>query len=79
MTTPDNADLLTNAAMLLERYRAELPALEARADFLREVIAALVIGSRTTRRGRPPKLVEETPMEMPLRVGGGAFEPETAA
>jgi hypothetical protein len=74
----DNADLLTNACMLLDRYRAELPALEARVDFLREAIAALTAGTRT-RRGRPPKLVEETPLEMPLRVAGGVSEPEVAA
>jgi hypothetical protein len=76
MTTPDNADLLTNACMLLDRYRAELPALEARVDFLREAIAALTAGTRT-RRGRTAK--EPTIIEMPERVGGGAFEPETAA
>ena len=60
----ENADLLTNASILLEKYREELPGLEARCDFLREAIAALTAGTRT-RRGRPPQgkpaLVEDAP------------------
>lgn len=72
---PENADLLTNATIALDRYRAEERALEleltvmqTRLELIREVVGALA-GKPRARRGRPPapKLVEE----MPLRVTGG--------
>jgi hypothetical protein len=52
----DNADLLTNAAALIERYRAEatstsseIDRLQARLEVLNETLDALT----GTRRGRP--------------------------
>lgn len=82
----DDASLLTNAAALLERYRdderqlaIELAIIQARLEHVREGIKALA-GKPRTRRGRPPKLVEDAPIEMPTRITGGAYvEPETAA
>jgi hypothetical protein len=81
----DDASLLTNAAALLERYRdderqlaIELAIIQARLEHVREGIEALA-GKPRTRRGRPPKLVEDA-IEMPTRITGGAYvEPETAA
>jgi hypothetical protein len=85
MTTPDNADLLTNACRLLERYRederlltAEIAAQQERLRTIREVILALS-GKPQGRPRRSPRLVEETPVEMPLRVGGGINEPDLVA
>ena len=64
----DNASLLTNAASLLERYRAEERLLEqeiavqqARLETVREVVSALS-GKPRSRRGRPPK-VEQPDIE----------------
>ena len=79
----DNADLLTNAAAALERYRAEervleleLSVLQARLELVREFTASLS-GKPRTRRTRTSRVaVEDLPLEMPLRVAGGAAEPE---
>ena len=79
----DNADLLTNAAAALERYRSEervleleLSVLQARLELVREFTASLS-GKPRARRSRTPKVADETlPLEMPLRVAGGAAEPE---
>ena len=83
----DNADLLTNAAAALERYRAEerlleleLSVLQARLELVREFTASLAGKPRIRRRrrysvaGEPAD--EALPMEMPLRIAGGAAEPE---
>lgn len=79
----DDASLLTNACALLDRYRADLPELEAdiaarqaRADIMREAIDALT-GKPRIRRQRLTK--ETTIIEMPTRTDGGLAEPETAA
>ena len=82
----DNADLLTNAAAALERYRTEerlleldMCVLQARLELVREFTASLS-GKPRTRRGRPPKVADEAlPMEMPLRIAGGSAGPEDAA
>jgi hypothetical protein len=88
---PENADLLTNAAAALERYRLEEQQLEseisvqqARLELVREFVAALA-GKPRARRSRPPgpKLVDPlgvltaspSGIEMPLRVA----EPDSAA
>ena len=61
----DNASMLTNAAALLERYRAEervleldLHVMQTRLDMIRDVVSSLS-GKPRTRRGRPPRLVEQ--------------------
>jgi hypothetical protein len=76
MTTPENADLLTNAAATLEWARNEEQTLEtevtimqARLELVRELVAKL---SGKRRAGRPRK-----PQE-PLALVP-ATEPETAA
>ena len=72
----ENADLLTNASLALERYRTderllevELTATQARLELVREFVATLT-GKR--RAGRPRKAPE------PLTLVP-ADEPETAA
>jgi hypothetical protein len=72
MDHPDNASLLTNAAALLERARAderaleiEMTILQTRLEATREVVAALT-GKPRVRRQRAPRLVE-TPPEAPER------------
>jgi hypothetical protein len=72
MDHPDNASLLTNAAALLERARAderaleiEMTILQTRLESVREVVAALT-GKPRVRRQRAPRLVE-TPPEAPER------------
>jgi len=66
----DNASILSAATAALERYRADERALETeiavmqtRLELTREFIAALT-GKARTRRGRPPRLVEQ-PEEAP--------------
>jgi len=66
----ENADLLTNAAALLERARSderalelEMTVLQTRLESTREVVAALT-GKPRVRRQRAPRLVE-TPQEAP--------------
>jgi len=65
----ENADLLTNAAALLERARSderaleEMTVLQTRLEAVREVVAALT-GRPRVRRQRAPRLVE-TPQEAP--------------
>jgi hypothetical protein len=63
----ENADLLTNAAALLERARAderalelEMTVLQVRLEATREVVAALT-GKPRVRRQRAPRLVETPP------------------
>lgn len=64
MSNLENADLLTNAAAALERYRAEEASLEleisilqARLELTREFVAALA-GKPRLRRARTAKLIE---------------------
>ena len=66
----ENADLLTNAAALLERARSderalelEMTVLQTRLEAVREVVAALT-GKPRVRRQRAPRLVE-TPEPTP--------------
>lgn len=61
----ENADLLTNAAAALERYRDEERSLEmeravldARLEIVREIVLALS-GKPRARRGRPVKPTPE--------------------
>ena len=70
MMDNDNASILSNATALLERLRNELQAtdielamMQAKRDVLIEVVSALS-GKPRTRRGRPPRLVEQ-PEEAP--------------
>ena len=65
MMDNDNASILSNATALLERLRNELQAtdielamMQAKRDVLIEVVSALS-GKPRTRRGRPPRLVEQ--------------------
>jgi hypothetical protein len=90
MSNIENADLLTNASVALERYRAEEQLLEvevsiaqAKLEQVREFVAAL---SGKRRAGRPRKPPEPLALvEMPQRVtgaqsvGGGLGEPGDAA
>ena len=69
MELPDNASLLTNAAALLERARAderaletEMTILQTRLEMVREVVAALS-GKPRSRRGRPVKPTPEQPQD----------------
>jgi hypothetical protein len=69
----ENHDLLTNASIALERYRAEEQLLEvevsiaqAKLEQVREFVAALSGKRRAGRPRKPPELVE-----MPQRVTGG--------
>jgi hypothetical protein len=82
--TIENADLLTNASIALERYRAEEQLLEvevsiaqAKLEQVREFVAALSGKRRAGRTRKPPELVP--PIEMPERVDGGIGQPDTAA
>ena len=66
----DNASILTTATQALERYKAderalevEIAILQTRLELTREFVAALS-GKPRTRRGRPPRLVEQ-PEEAP--------------
>ena len=70
MDHPDNASLLTNATMALERCRSELTAVESeiatlqvKRETLTEIVAILT-GRPRVRRQRAPRLVE-TPQEAP--------------
>jgi hypothetical protein len=61
----DNASILSAATAALERYRSderaletEIAVLQTRLDLTREFVAALS-GKPRTRRGRPPRLVEQ--------------------
>ena len=61
----DNASILSAATAALERYRAderaletEIAVLQTRLELTREFVAALT-GKPRTRRGRPPRLVEQ--------------------
>ena len=65
MMDNDNASILTTATQALERYKAderalevEIAILQTRLDLVREFVAALS-GKPRTRRGRPPRLVEQ--------------------
>jgi hypothetical protein len=68
MDHPDNASLLSNAAALLERARAderalelEMTILQTRLEATREIVAALT-GKPRMRRQRTARIVE-TPQE----------------
>jgi len=73
----NNAELVSNAARALDRYKAqereldtEIATLSARLEMVREFISALG-GKAPVRRGRPPKSVEQHMIEAGRPIANG--------